>query len=205
MRRSIVLAAVAALFVVVFSGACGSSSGGGIYDPPTNYPTATDTTSEATPTPEQADTTPATIGEIWQWAIGRNVWDDDNLYKYTHELGRSSTDVNVQSEGFQLTLDGSGTVTAVTLYNDETALGFPASSSNFYAYKGVLPSGLSWRTTPEDIGAAYGAANQSGGFGTEITFAFRTSDGYRLEVGFNARHESDLPGSLVHSITVTRA
>ena len=157
-------------------------------------------------TREHTTTTPTPVaqGEIWQWALGRNVWEDPQLQRYSRQLGSSEeTDVMVQSQGFSLTPDGSGVVTAVTLFNDETALGLPVSESSFSAYKGRLPMGLTWGTTARQMGAVYGASNQSGGFGTSITFMY-VSDGYSLQVGFAARHERDLPQSPIHSIVVRR-
>lgn len=157
-------------------------------------------------TREHTTTTPTPVaqGEIWQWALGRNVWEDPQLQRYTRQLGSSEeTDVMVQSQGFSLTPDGSGVVTAVTLFNDETALGLPASESSFSAYQGLLPMGLTWGTTAIQMGAVYGASNQSGGYGTTITFTY-VSDGYSLQVGFAALHERDLPQSPIHSIVVRR-
>jgi hypothetical protein len=210
-RRSAILMVAAAVLAWGGVTACGSAGSTGGSPPDTRY------ASGAAPTdPVDGDAdddggdeaaTPADSpsGEIWQWAIGRNVWTDPYLRRYSAGLGRSSrTDVNVKSEGFQLTLDGSGAVAAVTLYNDETSLGFPASSSNFEAYRGGLPGDLSWDTTPEDIDASYGDPNRSGGFGTEIRFTYQAGAGYLIEVAFTARHERDLAGSSIHSITVRR-
>ncbi len=99
--------------------------------------------------PTATTPTPVAQGEIWQWALGRNVWEDRELQRYTHQLGSSEeTDVMVQSQGFSLTPDGSGVVTAVTLFNDETALGLPVSESSFSAYQGRLPMGLTWGRPP---------------------------------------------------------
>lgn len=146
------------------------------------------------------------MGEIWQWALGRDAWTDKDLQTYTRDLGRTwDTDVNVQSEGFKLSLDSSGTVIAVTLFNDEAALGYPGTSTDFLAYKGQLPGGLSWSDTATTLGAEYGAPNQSGGYGLDITFTTVTRDGYRLEIAFTARHQGDLPGSPIHCVTVRRA
>jgi hypothetical protein len=146
---------------------------------------------------------PRAEGEIWQWAIGRNLWDDPALQQYARDLGTSweHTDAHVQSQGFALTADGSGVVTAVTLFNDETALGLPVSETSYRAYQGRLPLGITWRTTADDLISMFGPANQSGGYGTSITFSYRQA-GHVLEVAFAARHERDLPGSRIHSIVV---
>lgn len=160
--------------------------------------------------PTYVNSTEATVpnGEIWEWALGRNLWTDPGLVAYAKQLGTDwgdpGTDANVHSRGFQLTADSSGTVVAVTLYNDETALGYPGGDTNFSAYQGSLPMGLSWTMTASDLGVGYGAENQTGGYGTDIAFTYSTPDGDQLKVSFVARHEPDLPGSLIHSITVTR-
>lgn len=185
-------AAAAALAAGMLPG-CATSS----PQPPTPSPSSTPATSSAAP---------AVSGEIWQWALGRNVWNDAALQPYTHNLGRSwDTDVNVQSQGFQLTPDSSGTVTSVTVYNDENALGYPGSDTNFSAYQGRLPLGLSWSDTATSVGQRYGTGTQSGGFGTDITCTYTTRNGYRVEIGFVARHAGDLPNSPIHYIRVSRA
>src|SRR5690348_7784937 len=38
--------------------------------------------------------------EVWQWALGRNLWTDPNLAPYLVFLHDDDTDVSVQSEGF---------------------------------------------------------------------------------------------------------
>jgi hypothetical protein len=109
----------------------GTTACGGTLEPPfPDISTTTPDISTTTPAPEPA--TPS--GEVWQWALGRNVWTDPDLQQYTQSLGDThDTDVNVQSEGFQLTADSSGTVVAVTLFNDETALGMPQSETSYSA------------------------------------------------------------------------
>lgn len=189
---------MATLLLAGLIGGCDGESGRW-SDPPTPAPS----TPRTRPAPTRT-VNPTPRAEIWQWALGRNVWTDPGLRGYTADLGRSDTDVNVLSQGFQLTLDASGVVVAVTLYNDETMLGLPASQTAFRAYRGTLPAGLSWAATAASVQARYGAANQSGGFGTDITFSYRTTDGYLLELAFAARHESDLPSSPIHCITVRR-
>ena len=196
----LIVTALGTVLAISLLSGCGSPS-------PPPGPTSTPAPTRSTDTPAPVPTTerPTPSGEIWQWALGRDVWNDPALQRYAHDLGRSDdTDVNVQSEGFQLTVDSTGTVTAVTLYNNENALGLPGAETNFSAYEGTLPMGLSWNDTASDIGAEYGAANQSGGYGTSITFAYTTNDGYRVDVAFLAGHESDLPASPIHSITVSR-
>lgn len=91
--------------------------------------------------------------------------------------------MHVQPLGFELDLDSYGTVEAVVLYNDETALGLSASDSSYSACTGVFPDGLTWDLTPGDLGFSYGA--------------------YDLEIGFNAAHEYDLPAAQIHWIRVS--
>lgn len=155
---------------------CGGSS------PTADVTTSTPEVTTSTPKVTTTAPSPATAGEVWQWAHGRNVWTDPSLKPYATGLGKSGdTDVNVRSKGFQLTTDSSGVVVAVTLFNDESALGYPGSSSNFSAYRGALPLGLSWTSTAAHEGWVYGAPNQGGGYGTDITFRFRWH-GYLVEV-----------------------
>ncbi|TCC20573.1 hypothetical protein [Kribbella sindirgiensis] len=195
---AVALAAVALL--AVFVGAALTVGGDGPRPGPT--PTTVGPTYSHSPDPAVPS------GEIWQWALGRNLWTDPGLAAYAEDLGTDwgdpGTDANVHSRGFQLTADSSGTVTAVTLYNDESALGYPAGETSFSAYQGSLPMGLTWNTTATDLGVVYGAANQTGGYGTEIAFTYVTPGGEQVRLSFAARHERDLPGSPIHSITVSR-
>lgn len=200
-RRTWLFVVLAAVAVVAGGVGVVLTTGGGGPGPDNPTPSIASPTSSGTPDSSVPD------GEIWQWALGRNLWTDPGLEAYAKDLGTDwsdpGTDANAHSQGFQLTADSTGTVTAVTLYNDESALGYPGADSNFSAYQGALPMGLTWNDTAADLGAIYGAQNQSGGYGTDIVFAYRTSDGHRIEVSFVARHEQDLPGSVIHSITVT--
>ena len=113
--------------------------------------------------------------------------------------------MNVQSLGFQLAPDAPGTVTAVTVHNDENLLGYPGSETTFRAYRGTLPLGLSWDHTATDVDQLPGSDDRTGGWGTDITYSYITTDGYRVDVGFVARHDSDLPGSPIHFIRVSPA
>lgn len=216
-RRKLILT-VAAAGVIGLVGACGGST------PPVNQSNGSQTSQPSAvsgasqPSAVSSDTSPSgaggntdsseakPTGEIWQWALGRDVFTDENLKQYSQSLGTTGhTDVDVQSEGFKLTVT-SGIVTAVTLYNDETALGYPGSSSNFTAYRGQLPLNLTWQSTAGSMGVQYGASNQSGGFGTDITFSYTTTDGYDVVVGFVARHQQDFtPETPIHYITVRKS
>lgn len=209
MKFSFAIVAAAAAILSIGSVAACSSGGDGplpVFTSPTNdFPTDVLPTDDLPTDGTDSVDPPASDGEIWQWALGRDAWTDRDLARYTQGLGRGDdTDVNVQSEGFKLSLDASGTVVAVTVFNDETDLGFPASETNFRAYEGRLPMNLSWDDTATDIQRRYGATNQSGGFGTSVVFRYTTDDGYGVEVGFAARHQTDLPGSPMHYITVAR-
>lgn len=70
---------------------------------------------------------------------------------------------------------------------------------------GTLPLGLSWTDTATDVSQKCGGAIQTGGFGTDITYTYMTTSGYRVEIGFVARHMADLPNSPIHSIKVALA
>ena len=162
--------------------------------------------STAVPTQKSAPEQPT--GEIWEWALGRNVFEDPALYKLTSQLGHApdyDTDINVQSRGYQLTMDSEGTVVQVTLYNDENELGYPGSETNFSAYSGRLPGGLTWQETASTMGAQANGENQvGGGWGIEYSFRYATQDGYRLEVTFAAAHSDELAEAPIHSIGVRR-
>ncbi|HET9170392.1 MAG TPA: hypothetical protein VFN97_13195 [Actinospica sp.] len=196
------LTAVLLAAVLGAASACGTAtSTTHSGEPGSPSTTAPSTTAPSAPGSE----TPKSAGEIWQWALGRNVWADSSLRPYSGSLGTTSdTDLNVQSQGFKLSFDSSGTVTEVTLFNDETAIGLPSSSSSFTAYRGSLPAGLSWQDTASTLGEQYGAQNQTGGYGTDITFTHVTGDGYEVQIAFAARHASDLPNSPIHYIAVSR-
>lgn len=160
--------------------------------------------SEADGSAEDDGYAPEASAEIWQWALGRNVWDDPSLANLASSLGASSsTAILAQPYGFQLVLDSSGNVTKVVLYNDETALGLPVSDTSFSAYPGALPADLSWDDTIDTVVARYGAGEEVlGGWGTEYTHAYQTEDGLILEVAYVAKHENELPGSPLHTITL---
>lgn len=111
----------------------------------------------------------------------------------------------VHAEGFQLVPDWTGTVVSVVLYNDETAIGLPESSTSFRAYTGALPGGLTWSDTPESVVARYGMGTQTGGWGTEVVLTYPTTDGFLVELAFAATHEADLPGAPLHTVTLREA
>ncbi len=145
-------------------------------------------------------------GEIWTWVLGRNVYDDPALRQYTRNIGyRNSSDISVQSEGFQLHPDAKGNVTSITLFNNEWALGLPCDSSCFLAYPGILPMGLPWSATAGDILENYPPPYKHGGLGAiPIQFRYSTKDGWLVvELEFMAESDRDLPGSPLHSITVS--
>lgn len=168
-----------------------------------------DSGSQSIPQPTPSYTSPGTSsefrshqGEIWTWALGRNVRTDPDLKYYKV---RDDGSVVVQSEGFILGTDASGAVTAVTLYNDESALGLPYVDSNMKAYKGSLPEGLSWRDTATEVISKFGSGKQFGGYGIPITLTYPMSGGRYLEVELLATHENDLANSPIHSISVSQA
>lgn len=200
----------AVLLVTGLSGAaCGSAPDGSASGGP-----AGDVTADGTSGPDGTSTTddtsgsdggPATPGgEIWQWALGRSL-DDPQLRPYTANLDQD--EANVQPAGFQLFFGASGTVTSVTLFNDEAELGLGAGSSSFSAYPGTLPGGLEWTDTARDVVEALGEPDESytTGYGVEASFSYADWRGYDLEIRLAARHQADLWTSPMHCITVTQA
>ena len=156
----------------------------------------------------QADDTQAgaPTGEIWQWALGRNAWQDPELKRLASKLGRTTnTNISAYADGFGLTLDAQGVVIAVVLMNDEVALGMEGSDTSFSAYGGRLPAGLFWTDSYDTVIARYGAGQLVvGGNGTEYTYAYRATTGQRIDVTYLARHAAALRAAPLHSVTVSR-
>lgn len=149
-----------------------------------------------------------TTGEgVDGFTLDRDIgWSDPALAGYARQLGVSwgqSTDAEVQSQGFELTADSTGTVTSVTLYNDEADLGLPQSSTSYSAYQGELPAGLSWSDTGSDVGAVYGAQSMGGyGSGLPLASGYKTADGHHLTITFHAKTAAELPSAPLLSILV---
>ncbi|BDB40783.1 MULTISPECIES: hypothetical protein [Mycobacterium] len=148
--------------------------------------------------------------EIWQWAIGRNVFTDPALQQYSRLLGiNRSTDVYVESKGFSMSCDGGGNVVSVTLYNDEVAVGWRRPGNNtFRAYRGALPARLTWNTRARDLHFVYGAPNMVAGFPPDriipIAFATRTTDHwFDLVLEFATGYAENLPSAPILRITVS--
>lgn len=186
---------------LVFTGCAGGTETGG-------GGTADASTTEHYVPPEPVPTTdpipaPDDTWEIWEWSLGRDAWNDPDLAPMSSELGLpSDTTVNDYANGYQLALDESGTVVAVVLYNDEVELGWPESETTFMDYPGSLPLDLTWYDTVDTVEEQLGVGTMAGGWGTEITYSYETTDGYVVEVSFAATHESDLLGAWLHTITV---
>lgn len=160
------------------------------------------TTVEPTVTTDATDTVPQE--EIWQWALGRNAWNDPALMDFASSLGRSSkTNILSHAGGFELDLDESGAVVAVVLYNDEDSLGLPASETSFKAYAGSLPGELTWQDSYGTVVTRAGTGQKvAGGWGAEYTFSYPAADGKRIDVTYLAKHSTELPTSPIHTITV---
>jgi hypothetical protein len=174
--------------------------------PPEPEPSTT-TPAPPEPSPPPVPTTPAEPSprtqEIWEWAIGRNVATDPYLRQLSQQLGQDpdNLEISVQSEGFQLAVDNSWNVISVTVFNDENALGYPGAESNFSAYQGTLPLGLTWDDNATTVHQQFPEHQTWGGYGVEIIYQY-LQDGRRVDVTFAAAHERDLDGAPIHSITV---
>ncbi len=166
-------------------------------------------------------------GEIWEWALGKDMLTDPTLRDYVNSApggpGRvcygdptlcqqsptnpqdilpASGIVKVPSEGFGLVPDEHGKVVSVVLYNDLL--------QHKYLYQGRLPEGWTWGSNATDLGAVFGAPNMVAGIEQQpyipIAFTFRSADNrYDLRVEFAATKEAELPGALMREITVTLA
>ena len=176
---------------------------------------------------------PATVlaappgGEIWEWALGKDMLADPTLRDYVNSTplgaGRvcygdpklcqesppspqdtlALTDVvRVPSEGFGLVPDEHGTVVSVVLYND--------LREHKYLYQGRLPEGWTWDSTATDLGDVFGAPNMVAGFEQQpyipVAFKSQTADHlYDLRVEFAATTAAELPGARMRTITVSQA
>ncbi|VBA41776.1 hypothetical protein LAUMK136_04220 [Mycobacterium attenuatum] len=171
---------------------------------------------------------PATpSGEIWQWALGKNMLTDPTLRDYLNSAPggpgrvcygdprlcqqstldpqdiRALTDiVRVPSEGFGLVPDEHGIVVSVVLYDD--------IREQKYLYRGRLPEGWTWDSTATDIGAVFGAPNMVAGFEQQpyvpIAFKYQTADHlYDLRVEFAASTADELPGAHMRTVAVSQA
>lgn len=200
MKRGVFGPIVLAMLVLpILISSCTTGNG------PDNSP-ATESPGTQTPSSEPSSTADAPVGEIWQWAIGMDM-DDPALAEYMgflfeDEMGGGAM---VKSEGFELNLDSSATVRSVTLFNDESRLGF--SENTFSAYKGELPAGLSWDNTATNVVELLGQPDESytAGYGVELSFTYLDWEGYRLEISLAARHQQDLWDSPMHTIDVSWA
>ncbi|MCA1781208.1 MAG: hypothetical protein ABR500_03250 [Dermatophilaceae bacterium] len=122
-------------------------------------------------------------GEIWQWAVGQNVWEDP-LYALSREqLPPGATDIYAHTLGFSLTPDVQGSVAVATLFNQGTGM---------EAYPGALPGGLDWSITGGDLLDILGDGSAVGPYPTDEFLEF-TDDGYELTISTNAMHEEELP------------
>ena len=174
-------------------------------DDDTGYSSTDDS---ATPTDEPLDeptddAVDEPVGEIWQWALGRDLFTDPALQPYTSQLGTDAqTEVFVHEEGFELTGDEFGDVTAVTVFNDETMLGFPVSETSMSAYQGQLPAGITWADTAAGLDLATGGPGVVCIGGIECSWSFVDDEGHDVVVSFAARDPDDFANSRIHWIEV---
>jgi hypothetical protein len=173
--------------------------------------------------------TPATVataappGDIWEWALGRNIWTDPDLNQYFHPTVQCGSEgqcpgwAQSLDDGWKANPGGDNNVVSVELFNDETALGTPnnpniantSSGGLKHAYKGRLPLGKTWSTTAKDMDAVYGARNMIFGRNAYLeipmTFEYFTDDGrYKFWFEFYAMTAQDLPNAFIHKIEVFR-
>jgi hypothetical protein len=214
-RRTAVLAALLSLTVT----GCGAGSQSGDGDdttgpvPTTSAPstsTAPEPTTSAPSTstaPEPTPPMPPPVErDVWEWAIGRSM-DDPTITPYLADLTDDDAvgGAMVKELGFELLIDSTGTVTRVMLVNDERRLGY--TENTFAAYDGRLPGGLTWDMTTPDVIGTLGEPDTSytAGMGAEATLTYADVDGHQVVVSLAARHQSEIPTSLIHTITVSAA
>jgi hypothetical protein len=167
--------------------------------------------------------TAAPPGDIWEWALGRDLWTDPDLEQYLHPImqcgsgGECPGWAQSLDDGWKANPGVDGNVVSVELFNDETVLGTPdnpnvAVSSGGglkHPYNGKLPLEKTWSTTAKDMGVVYGARNMIFGrnayLEAPVTFQYFTDDGrYKLWFEFYAMTAQDLPNARIHEIEVFR-
>ena len=167
--------------------------------------------------------TAAPPGDIWEWALGKDLWIDPDLEPYLHPIvqctGEGQCPGWAQSldDGWKANPGADGMVVSVEMFNDETVLGTPndpniagsTSGGVNHAYEGRLPLEKTWSTTANDMGAAFGARNMIFGrneyLGIPTTFEYLSEDGrYKFWFEFYAMTAQDLPNALIHKIQVFR-
>jgi len=109
-----------------------------------------------------------------------------------------SGNIACESEGFELTLGGSGLVVkAITLFNLEY--------SGYSQYQGQLPLGLSWEDDYDSVLSKLGQPMaRLGGSGVEVQLRYRSGDVYVL-VTTTATHDNPdyLAGAKIHWIELS--
>lgn len=160
--------------------------------------------------------TAAPQGEIWEWALGRDAFNDPDIRQYTGALGATIGgpcnytacpypdftvgEAVVANQGFVLVPTGPEQVIgAVELHRKDSV---------FQAYSGRLPFGLQWGMSGADVDAAYDGAftfeSYSGGL-MPLTFEGMSSDGrYRVELAFDAFFPANFPTAQLDKIIVSR-
>lgn len=197
---------VAAL--LVFLAGCGGNGGAA---PPTptvtvTAPPGTSSTPEVPSSPAETSPPsgqPPSAGQsqaIWEQILGRNLAEPE-LAPYRG--------LDIQSQGIKVEADGSDTVTAVTLFNDEAALGYGVSGTTYRAYAGVLPGGLTWSSTDSDVLGTMGPPTEAytAGWGVRENFTYRNYDnlGYDIYIEFQAGMQREEGTSPIHFIRVQQS
>lgn len=92
----------------------------------------------------------STSGEVWHWALGRELFVDPLVTSYSAGTdARAGAQVDVAQHGFTLVADRYGRVASVVLH---------AAGPDLSAYAGALPQALAapttWRSTAAHLGVA---------------------------------------------------
>ncbi len=160
--------------------------------------------------PTGASTTEAssTSGEVWHWALGRELFVDPLVTPYTADLDAGAgAEVVVPEQGFELVGDRYGRVASVILL---------AAGPDVSAYSGELPQPLTapmtWQSTAADLGivddpavACSTSTSSSTSTGADVgcTYDVVDHEGHLVTLTFAADSLDDLPTATLGSVEVS--
>ena len=152
--------------------------------------------------PTGASTTEAssTSGEVWHWALGRELFVDPLVTPYTADLDAGAgAEVVVPEQGFELVGDRYGRVASVILL---------AAGPDVSAYPGELPQPLTapmtWQSTAADLGIVDDPAVAcSTGADVGCTYDVVDHEGHLVTLTFAADSLDDLPTATLGSVEVS--
>lgn len=188
--------------------ACGGS-GKQAQPTPTVTVTTTPGASSAPAPPTGPAVSPSQSGQAPDTNQSQAIWEQILGHKLDEPALAPYRGLDIQSQGIKVEADGSDTVTSVTLFNDEAALGYEVSGSTYSAYKGVLPGGLDWSNTDSDVINQMGPPTQAytAGWGVAENFTYQNykDSGFNIYIEFQANMQREEGSSPIHFIRVQQA